>query len=344
MYGIGYTKGSSTSFLTGLPGQANSWGMYVASDGDARIFLDGSLGHINAAGHLYCDRVYVDKQTTRYLSDVSGNYGSIQINGGGSANWEGFSIDGRVVFMHDGGTTSGIYDDVNNLWMFKANHNGASFMYNAGTARVTTDGSGAVIDGRIACTGTSSFNNTTVNYNGLTTMRGRSSTSTSAQNSTNCSALAGTPGTLSYAFGYQEASTTSNGGWSNPYPNMVLGYHTGIQIGGHTSYGGTRFYSDLPSRTTSRLFSIGEGDSNTRVYANFLPSQNNHANLGSSSLRFANLYVNDLQLSNEVKKDTGGNDVDGTWGDWTLQEGEEKIFMINNRTGKKYSLMMKEEG
>ena len=123
---------------------------------------------------------------------------------------------------------------------------------------------------------------------------------------------------------------------------MVLGYHTGIQIGGHTSYGGTRFYSDHPSRTTSRLFSIGEGDSNTRVYANFLPSQNNHANLGSSSLRFANLYVNDLQLSNEAKKETGGNDVDGTWGDWTLQEGEDNIYMINNRTGKKYKMNLTE--
>ena len=52
--------------------------------------------------------------------------------------------------------------------------------------------------------------------------------------------------------------------------------------------------------------------------------------LGSSSSRWNNIYVNDLQLSNESKKDEGGNDVDGTWGDWTLQEGEENIFMINN--------------
>ena len=74
------------------------------------------------------------------------------------------------------------------------------------------------------------------------------------------------------------------------------------------------------------------------------PGANNTYNLGASNYRIANVYANDLQLSNEVKKDTGGNDVDGTWGDWTLQEGEEKIFMINNRTGKKYSLMMKEEG
>jgi hypothetical protein len=45
----------------------------------------------------------------------------------------------------------------------------------------------------------------------------------------------------------------------------------------------------------------------------------------------------DLELSNEAK---GGNDVDGTWGDWTLQEGENDIFMINNRTGKKFKIKM----
>ena len=78
------------------------------------------------------------------------------------------------------------------------------------------------------------------------------------------------------------------------------------------------------------------------VDGNLAPYSNNNYNLGSSSTRWANIYVNDLQLSNEAKKDTGGNDVDGTWGDWTLQEGEEEVFMINNRTGKKYAMMLRE--
>ena len=73
-----------------------------------------------------------------------------------------------------------------------------------------------------------------------------------------------------------------------------------------------------------------------------IPYQNNALDLGSSSKRWRNIYTQDLQLSNEAKKDTGGNDVDGTWGDWTLQEGEEEIFMINNRTGKKYAMMLRE--
>ena len=79
-----------------------------------------------------------------------------------------------------------------------------------------------------------------------------------------------------------------------------------------------------------------------RFETGLVPRTNDTYDLGSTSLRWANAYVNDLQLSNESKKDTGGNDVDGTWGDWTLQEGENDIFMINNRTGKKYSIIMKE--
>jgi len=65
---------------------------------------------------------------------------------------------------------------------------------------------------------------------------------------------------------------------------------------------------------------------------------NNSYDIGSSSYRVRNLYTNDLNLSNEG----GSNDVDGTWGDWTLQEGESDVYMINNRTGKKYAMMLRE--
>ena len=75
-------------------------------------------------------------------------------------------------------------------------------------------------------------------------------------------------------------------------------------------------------------------DSNGHV----LPAANNTYNLGSSSNRWANLYVNDMHFSNEGKT----NDVDGTWGDWTLQEGESDVYMINNRSGKKYKFNLTE--
>jgi hypothetical protein len=73
-----------------------------------------------------------------------------------------------------------------------------------------------------------------------------------------------------------------------------------------------------------------------------LPTSNGALDLGSASYRWRDIYTMDLQLSNEARKDTGGNDVDGTWGDWTLQEGEDDIFMINNRNGKKFRIKMEE--
>ena len=69
-----------------------------------------------------------------------------------------------------------------------------------------------------------------------------------------------------------------------------------------------------------------------------LPGADDAQNLGSSTKRWKNIYAADMHFSNEGKT----NDVDGTWGDWTLQEGEDSVFMINNRTGKKYAITMRE--
>ena len=69
-----------------------------------------------------------------------------------------------------------------------------------------------------------------------------------------------------------------------------------------------------------------------------LPSANNTYDLGSSSTRWRDIYTNDLNLSNKG----GVNDVDGTWGDYTIQEGENDLFLINNRSGKKYKFNLTE--
>ena len=69
-----------------------------------------------------------------------------------------------------------------------------------------------------------------------------------------------------------------------------------------------------------------------------IPSYNAGYDLGSSTYRWRNIYINDLNLSNEGST----NIVDNTWGDWTLQEGENDVFMINNRSGKKFKIKMEE--
>lgn len=87
----------------------------------------------------------------------------------------------------------------------------------------------------------------------------------------------------------------------------------------------------------SRRFETTSGG--VEIVGNLLPSANDSYNLGSSSKSWNNLYVNDLHFSNNPDNP---NSVDGTWGDWTLQEGEEDIFMLNNRTGKKYKMALQE--
>ena len=87
---------------------------------------------------------------------------------------------------------------------------------------------------------------------------------------------------------------------------------------------------------TSRWIS---GDSSFNITTNTItPASNNTYNLGSTGTRWANIYTNDLQLSNKGKT----NDVDGTWGDFTIQEGENDLFLINNRSGKKYKFNLTE--
>ncbi len=70
-----------------------------------------------------------------------------------------------------------------------------------------------------------------------------------------------------------------------------------------------------------------------------LPSTDKGSNLGSEERRFANIYAGDLELSNEDHP-KGGNEIDGTKGKWTIQEGEDDLFLINRKSGKRYKFLL----
>ena len=71
------------------------------------------------------------------------------------------------------------------------------------------------------------------------------------------------------------------------------------------------------------------------IYGNLVPGGSNR-DLGTSSSRWRDLYINDLKLSNKGSQ----NDVDGTWGDYTIQEGHEDLYLLNHRTGKKFKFAL----
>jgi len=96
----------------------------TGSDGHFKVLTEGTerfrIGPAGIAtfnndlrviGNLYLD-------STKYLSagGSGGSFGSVQINGDGGGGYEGYSIDGRAAFVHDGSTTLGLYDDVNDHW------------------------------------------------------------------------------------------------------------------------------------------------------------------------------------------------------------------------------------
>lgn len=60
-----------------------------------------------------------------------------------------------------------------------------------------------------------------------------------------------------------------------------------------------------------------------------LPAANATHDLGSTAARWRNIYTSDLDLNNGI-------------GDWTIVEGEDDLFLYNNKKGKTYKFALVE--
>jgi hypothetical protein len=78
----------------------------------------------------------------------------------------------------------------------------------------------------------------------------------------------------------------------------------------------------------------------TAVDSNIVPDTTDTYDLGTASFVWRNIYTGDLHLSNEAKSE--GNSIDGTKGNWTIQEGSDDLFIVNNKSGKKYKFKLEE--
>ena len=99
---------------------------------------------------------------------------------------------------------------------------------------------------------------------------------------------------------------------------------------------------DMPGRIVFKTTADGASSPTERARidssGHLLPAANDTYDLGSTGTRWRNVYTNDLNLSNKGST----NSVDNTWGDYTIQEGESDLFLINNRSGKKYKFNLTE--
>ena len=70
-----------------------------------------------------------------------------------------------------------------------------------------------------------------------------------------------------------------------------------------------------------------------------LPAADDTHDLGSSSKQWRDIYTGDINLNNTKTRD---NEVDGTRGSWTIQEGENDLYLLNRLNGKKYKFNLTE--
>lgn len=77
------------------------------------------------------------------------------------------------------------------------------------------------------------------------------------------------------------------------------------------------------------IFKIGNNNEFEMDASSFYPSVDNVNDLGSSALRFRNIYTGDLNLQNDR-------------GDWTLIEEQDFLSFRNNKTGRRYRMIMED--
>jgi hypothetical protein len=87
--------------------------------------------------------------------------------------------------------------------------------------------------------------------------------------------------------------------------------------------------------TATIVMSVDRSNGNTTLYSNtgvggnLTPSTNGTLNLGAPTARWATVYTSDLSLNNGI-------------GDWTIVEGEDDLFLYNNKRGKVFKFALTE--
>ena len=158
LYNNGSVKLSTTSTGVNIDGDLNAVdniaianSIYHEGDTDTYLYFGTNSAYISTGGS---DRIIANSSGVRlgdsgngYFQPVSGNFGSIQIDGGAHGGYEGYSIGGRAVFMHDNSANMGLYDDVNNKWAVLHNMGGSTYIYDNGAVKINTTSTGVNVTG-----------------------------------------------------------------------------------------------------------------------------------------------------------------------------------------------------
>ena len=306
------TTSNGATFLDNVRWNDNKAARFGGGD-DLQIYHDGTNSFItNATNDLTINSTGDDlilKAADDAVIQVQGSENAVLCNGNGAVELYYDNVKKFETYSHGIRTTQNIDIEGSAYW----DDNGIAYFGDSQDLQIYHDGTNSIIA------------NTTGNLYIL---------------DDNAVILGSNSGTESYFKGVKDGAvelyydnskkfeTTSIGAQLTGQFVVTSAITAQTYMQGTSSNGGLKLYSDS---STSMGVILDTGD-------DFRPTHNNQSDLGTSSYRWRNVYTNDLNLSNEG----GSNDVDGTWGSYTIQEGAEDLFLVNKRSGKKYKFNLTE--
>jgi len=134
------------SMYAGRYYDSNNTGYYVdpaSTSNQSSIYVNNWFRARSSSGLYFQDRGC----GLRAVRDEGGQYGTVATYGSDVGGYEGWSIGGRIVFMHDMSSANGIYNDVNNEWHMLNYRNDRVRLYYNGAEKIRTESYGAYVIG-----------------------------------------------------------------------------------------------------------------------------------------------------------------------------------------------------
>ena len=269
-----------------------------------------------------------------WVDQATGNYGTIKVDDDRSVTWAGYAIRDDWVLMSSGADTAGIYNDTDNEWSVIYRRNAEVELHYNGTVEAETASGYFLANNQ--CRSPIFYDNNNTSYysnpagdsvfNGLfvdSKIYFKDGVSTNDARGIYFDGGS----SKSYAI-YRES-----GSWSHPYPDLVIGFHTGIKIGGHKNYNGTRFYNREPNGSEALVMEVANNNDNVRVVNTLTASGDSRAPIFYDSNDTG--YKLDPNSTGDSALRIRGGALHGpnvTWGDYLLVGGDGRQNYTNNTT------------
>ena len=335
---------------TGITGTGGTGNVSVAVDFEDATFKSTVSGSFTALSASLVSRILAEETTPDYTS--------AQISGSWQGAFSGGSQQNIVGGVSGSATSTGSFGDVV-LDSFATGQNLSAFSASIATRMLTEE---TEAEGQFHTTGSFIATTNDVQITGSTVISapstvGESTASLTVEGSgSNVFAVEGDSGRLFTISDTLSGSLFSVADFSG-LPSFEVFDNDKITLGLdaspliiETNAANTSAMISGSSASTASFGRIVSSDSasvnHVALSGDMMPAVDNSSNLGSETNRFANIFVGDLMLSNKtrINPETNdvGNSIDGTWGDFQLQEGHEDLYIQNKRTGKTFKFVLQE--